>query len=167
MRLKQRERNKGRFIPSGSALVPESYGFLRWEVNHNKPVSPSLSRVLDGLFFSICKHRIVISYETGLSSHNRFDRTRLTHKEHRCLESLVPGRFDLTEHLSVGNTLLDSDLQAGSGKAREFGRISTMFDSWMTGPSAEGSENGTPSSMISAPPRSIANKISTVSLAVG
>lgn len=42
-----------------------------------------------------------------------------------------------------------------------------MFDSWITGPSAEGSENGTPSSMMSAPPRSMANRMSTVSLAVG
>ena len=42
-----------------------------------------------------------------------------------------------------------------------------MFDSWITGPSAEGSENGTPSSMISAPPRSMANKMSTVSSAEG
>lgn len=42
-----------------------------------------------------------------------------------------------------------------------------MFDSWITGPSAEGSENGTPSSMMSAPPRSMANRMPTVSLAVG
>lgn len=42
-----------------------------------------------------------------------------------------------------------------------------MFDSWITGPSAEGSENGTPSSIMSAPPRSMAIKMSTVSLAVG
>lgn len=39
----------------------------------------------------------------------------------------------------------------------------TVFDTWITGPSAMGSENGTPNSMISAPPACIASIRGTVS----
>lgn len=45
--------------------------------------------------------------------------------------------------------------------------MQTMFVSWMAGPSATGSEKGTPSSMISAPPFCMASNIGTVSLGVG
>lgn len=39
----------------------------------------------------------------------------------------------------------------------------TALVSWIAGPSAMGSENGTPSSMMSAPPSCMANMIGTVS----
>lgn len=43
----------------------------------------------------------------------------------------------------------------------------TVFDSWIAGPSAIGSEKGTPSSMMSAPPRSMASIMGTVPAGVG
>jgi hypothetical protein len=43
----------------------------------------------------------------------------------------------------------------------------TAFVFWMATPSATGSEKGTPSSMISAPPASMANMIDGVSLGEG
>lgn len=43
----------------------------------------------------------------------------------------------------------------------------TVFVSWMAGPSAMGSEKGTPISMMSAPPACIPSKIGTVSFLVG
>jgi hypothetical protein len=106
--------NKGRPIPSGGALVTESYGFLWWEVNHNKSVSPNLACILDGLLLSVCEHRVVISYETRLNPHC-FDQTKLTHEEHGSFESLFSGCFDLTKYLGVGDTLFDSNLRAESG----------------------------------------------------
>lgn len=42
-----------------------------------------------------------------------------------------------------------------------------MLACWMTGPSALGSENGTPSSMMSAPPFSMASMRGTVASTVG
>ena len=43
----------------------------------------------------------------------------------------------------------------------------TLFVSWIAGPSAIGSENGTPSSIMSAPPSCMASRIGTVSWGVG
>ena len=43
----------------------------------------------------------------------------------------------------------------------------TTLVSWIVGPSAMGSEKGTPSSMMSAPPSCMESKIGTVSLTVG
>jgi hypothetical protein len=45
--------------------------------------------------------------------------------------------------------------------------IHTLFVSWIAGPSATGSEKGTPNSIISAPPFCMASKIETVSSGVG
>jgi hypothetical protein len=45
--------------------------------------------------------------------------------------------------------------------------VLTVFDPWITGPSAIGSLNGTPSSMISAPPASIASMRGTVLSTLG
>ncbi len=47
-------------------------------------------------------------------------------------------------------------------------RASARSDAfWMTGPSAIGSENGTPSSITSAPPSASASRMSTVASANG
>lgn len=115
--------HKRRPIPSNGALVTESCGFLWWEIDHDKPVSPSFARILDGLLLSVCEHRIVISYETRLNPHYCFDQVRLTHEKHGSFEPLVSGRFDLTKYLSVGDPLFDSNLRAESGRLRKLGRI--------------------------------------------
>lgn len=36
-------------------------GFFRWEVYHDKAICASLSRILDGLFFAISEHGVVIA----------------------------------------------------------------------------------------------------------
>lgn len=52
-----------------------------------------------------------------------FDRARQTHEEYGSFEPSVSGRFYLTEHLSVGDILCNSDLRAELGKTRKFGRL--------------------------------------------
>jgi hypothetical protein len=45
--------------------------------------------------------------------------------------------------------------------------VLTVFDPWIVGPSPMGSENGTPSSIISAPPACIASMVGMVASLVG
>lgn len=99
----------------------------------------------------------------------RFDQERgLTHEEYRSFKPPISRLPDLVKYLGVGDILFDGDLKRGSGHGVQAGwNEGTVFDSWIIGPSAEGSENGTPSSMMSAPPRSMASMMSTVSLAAG
>lgn len=91
-----------------------------------------------------------------------------THQQHRRGETLAPCFADHSEALNVVDVVLECDLgitRGGFNLARGLIRCTrrTTLVSWIVGPSAMGSENGTPSSMTSAPPSCIASITGTVS----
>ena len=73
--------------------------------------------------------------------------------------------FQLPQHCYIVDIIFQRDLKSmESIHSREVSWTKrTVLDSWITGPSAIGSEKGTPSSIMSAPPASIASKMGTVS----
>lgn len=88
-----------------------------------------------------------------------------THEEHRSSQSLAAGFAQETQACGIIYTVVDSDLSSRmlSTCYRSSATTLTALVSWIAGPSAIGSENGTPSSMISEPPSCIASIIGTVS----
>ena len=93
---------------------------------------------------------------------------RPTHQENRNFESLGAGIPEQTKNCRILDIVFESDLtKVNCAIDRSECSEPTVFDSWITGPSAMGSENGTPSSITSAPPLCIDNRIGTVSSVVG
>ena len=102
---------------------------------------------------------------------------KLAHEDDRSLESLGSRLLYKLETPGVVDSLIERNLRSRPGTTSSVpesfvqGKIRrgerTLLQSWMALPSARGSVNGTPSSITSEPPRSMASMSGTVASTEG
>ena len=142
-------------IPAVGAPLAERDGLLGGQVNDDEPINASLVAVLHKALLSVAEQGVVVAHEQDGGAH----------AELAGIADHLQGRLD-RDAILEGNLCLGGPWSVAMRYCRQ-GLGLTVLAVWMVGPSAIGSVNGTPSSMMSAPPFAMERMTLGVAAAVG